>query len=229
MHDLAAVREARAGRAPGRRGRCSARPSCTSRREQRGHVLGVELAGVQRHRRRRVARADDRHALAHGGLARARSARSCRPPRRPGRRSPSRGHRGRPSSAVTRRGAARPGTSAVVMTTSEAGDVLGQQLLLPARRLLGELLRVAALALAALGQLDLEERRAEALDLLAHGGPDVERADRPRRGGARWRSPAGPATPAPSTSTRAGRIVPAAVISIGKNLGSASAASSAAR
>ncbi len=37
-----------------------------------------------------------------------------------------------------------------------------------------------------------------------------------------------PATPAPSTSTFAGGIVPAAVISIGKNFGSASAASSTA-
>ena len=38
-----------------------------------------------------------------------------------------------------------------------------------------------------------------------------------------------PATPAPSTITFAGRIVPAAVVSIGKNLGSSCAAISAAR
>ena len=38
-----------------------------------------------------------------------------------------------------------------------------------------------------------------------------------------------PATPAPSTSTFAGRTVPAAVVSIGKNLGSSWAAISAAR
>ena len=37
-----------------------------------------------------------------------------------------------------------------------------------------------------------------------------------------------PATPAPSTSTFAGAIVPAAVISIGKNFGSVSAARSTA-
>ena len=38
-----------------------------------------------------------------------------------------------------------------------------------------------------------------------------------------------PATPAPSTSTLAGRIVPAAVVSIGKKRGSSCAAISAAR
>ena len=38
-----------------------------------------------------------------------------------------------------------------------------------------------------------------------------------------------PATPAPMTSTRAGEMVPAAVTSIGKILGSAAAASSTAR
>ncbi len=45
----------------------------------------------------------------------------------------------------------------------------------------------------------------------------------------RWRSPADPATPAPSTSTFAGGTVPAAVMNIGKNFGSSSAPSSAAR
>ena len=130
---------------------------------------------------------------------------------------------------VTRIGAGRPGMSAVVITTSDVGDVPRDELLLEAVGLLGELLRVAAGALAvALGQLDRDERRAEALDLLARGRRARRTPTRPRRAGARSRSPAGRRRRRRAPAPCAGGTVPAAVISSGKKRGS-SAASSAAR
>ena len=55
--------------------------------------------------------------------------------------------------------------------------MLRDELLLLAVRFFGELLRVAAGALALLAELDLEEFRTEALDLLLHDRPGIERLD----------------------------------------------------
>ena len=81
------------------------------------------------------------------------------------------------ASAVTSVGAWRPGTSAVVMTTSKLLDRVGQRLLLLRALLLGQLARVAALA----RRLDaeVEPLRAERLHLLGDLGAHVV-AGRPR-------------------------------------------------
>ena len=73
-------------------------------------------------------------------------------------------------------GAGRPGMSAVVMTTSKSADPRLELLLLAALLLGGQLARVAALGLLA-DDAELEELRAEALDLLLDHGPDVEAGD----------------------------------------------------
>ncbi len=125
--------------------------------EQLGEIAGIQAARVVGHRGRGIAVADDRDVLAHDGLARLRSARSCRRPRLRGRRSRSPAASRRPCRRAISCGAGRPGTSAVVTTTSLRGDVLGEQLALEALRVLRELLGVAAARLAGLGQLDLEE------------------------------------------------------------------------
>ena len=115
-----------------------------------------------------------------------------------------------------------PGMSAVVITTSDSPTCGRDELLLAPVRLLRERLGVAAGGLGVgVGEVDLEEPRAERLDLLLHR-PGARR--RPRRRAPRRRAVAiacRPATPAPSTSTRAGVTVPAAVISSGKKRGSA--------
>ena len=88
--------------------------------------------------------------------------------------------------------------------------------------------RVAARVLRVLGlDRQLDESPAQALHLFLRRRPHVvrrsHRAQPPRRGDRLQ-----PATPAPITSTRAGVIVPAAVVSIGKIRGSVSAAISTA-
>ena len=132
----------------------------------------------------------------------------------------------RTASAVTSFGAGRPGIAAVVITTSKPGIRACSSACWAACCSGRQLPRVAALGLLAL-DAEVEERRAERLDLLAHRG----RTSKPLTTAPRRRAVAiacSPATPAPSTSTFAGGIVPAAVISIGKNRGSRSAAISAA-
>ena len=133
----------------------------------------------------------------------------------------------RTASAVISFGAGRPGIAAVVITASNCGIRACSSACWAACCSARQLARVAALGLLA------DERR---------GRGTSRRATRPVRAppGAR-RTPdttaprrravaiaCSPATPAPSTSTFAGGIVPAAVISIGKKRGSRSAAISAA-
>ena len=84
----------------------------------------------------------------------------------------------------------------------------------------GELARVAALGLLA-ADAEVEERRAERLDLLRRppGGRRTPR--RPRRAAARSRSPAGRRRRRRARARAPGAIVPAAVISIGNSFGHA--------
>ena len=93
----------------------------------------------------------------------------------------------RTASAVMIRGDGFPGIAAVVMQTSLAGDGAGHQLALLLIKLLAQLLGVAAGGFGAgRFQRHFDELRAEAFDLLLHGGPHVvrlhDRAEPPRRG-----------------------------------------------
>ena len=100
-----------------------------------------------------------------------------------------------------RRGAA--GDRAVVITTSEPAMRSSSCLLLLRLLLRRQLARVAALGLLA-GHAEVDELRAEALDLLPHDRPHVE-AGHDRAEPAAVAIACSPATPAPSTSTFAGR------------------------
>ena len=123
-------------------------------------------------------------------------------------------------------GPRRPGTAAVVITTSNS-EIRASSACCWRLHLLGrELAGVAALGLRA-GDAEVEEVRAEALDLLFHRGADVEAGDdgaEAARG--RDRLQAGDAGADHEHLRR--RHVPAAVISIGKKRGRCSAPSSAA-
>ena len=127
-------------------------------------------------------------------------------------------------SAVTRIGARLPGMSAVVMHDVGLRRRAARAPRPPASSCTPRTPPSRSRRrLASSSTLDLDELRAEALDLLLDDLADVERLD--HRAEARAVAIAwSPATPAPRTSTRAGAIVPAAVISIGKSFGSASAA-----
>ena len=195
--------------------------------EQRLHVAGVELRGVLGHLGGQVERRDDRHVV-HDGRPRPALVSSQLPPVSPARSMitlpgliPS------TASAVTSLRRRAPGDQRRRDHDVEALDRVGQRLLLGSLLLVGQLARVAALA----GGLDpeVEPRRAERTDLLGDLGPHVVagrlRAEPPRR---RERLQARRRR-APSTSTFAGGIVPAAVISIGKKRPMCSAPSSAAR
>ena len=139
-------------------------------------------------------------------------------------------HRARPSSAVISTGAApardqRGGDDDVGL-----GDVRARAARCSlAVRVLGELLGVAAASPVA-GRAERRARRTSRRATRPAPSPPGARRT-PRRRAPSRRAVAiacRPATPAPSTSTRAGAMVPAAVISSGKNCGSASAASSTA-
>ena len=78
------------------------------------------------------------------------------------------------AAAGIRRGAGRPGTSAVVITASKSGIRSSSAACWLACSSDGELPRVAAGRLLA-ADAEVEEGRAEALDLLLHHGPHVER------------------------------------------------------
>ena len=115
--------------------------------------------------------------------------------------------------------AAGRGSAAVVMTTSDSATCVAISSCSRSVLLLGELGRVAA------RRPRRPRRRARGTSRRgsrpAPSRPGAcRRPRRPRRGAAPSRSPAGPATPAPRTSTFAGGIVPAAVVSIGKNFAS---------
>ena len=128
---------------------------------------------------------------------------------------------------VTRSGAGRPGTAAVVIRTSERAMCGASASCWRTARSSRQLPGVAADALDRV-QAQLEERGAHGADLVGGGGTHVVRLD----DGAEPAAVAiacRPATPAPSTSTRAGRTVPAAVMNSGKNRGRRIAASSAQR
>ena len=137
----------------------STRPSPQQQGEQRRHVARVELARVLRHLRRRVARADQGHGVPHdrlaglGQLAVAARVGGQIDDHRAGRASI------RPSPPSRGAGAGRPGHQGRRDHDVGVGDVRGRQLLLQPSRLLGQLAGVAALALARLRQLDLEEAR----------------------------------------------------------------------
>ena len=164
----------------------------------------------------------------HDLLAGDRRPRRCRRSRRRGRRRPTRAASPRPSRAVTSSGAARPGHGRGGDERVGVGDVRREQLALAGGAVLGHLAGVAAGALERL-EVELDERRAHRAHLVGGGGRARRTPRRPRRAAWPWRSPAARRHPAPSTSTLAGGTVPAAVMSSGKNAGSRSAATSAAR
>ena len=95
-------------------------------------------------------------------------------------------------SSVTRRGAGRPGTSAVVMTTSKSFVFSASSSCCRCGSLGRQRLRVAALVLGVGdAEVELEELGAEALDLLLHRRRARRSPTPARRAGAPWRSPAG--------------------------------------
>ena len=120
------------------------------------------------------------------------------------------------ASAVTRTGGLRPGTWAVVMTTSIAADDLVELGLLGGPLLGGQLAGVAAGAGRVDRRLELDELGAEALGLLARLGPDVVGLDDRAEAPARCRSPGARRRRCPRIRTLAGLAVPAAVVSSGK-------------
>ena len=122
-------------------------------------------------------------------------------------------------------GAGRPGHGRGADDDVDGLQVFAEAALLLGALLLGELARVAALARGA--DAEVEELAAERFDLLARLRAHVEAFDlraQPRAVAIACR----PATPAPTTSTFDGRIVPAAVVSIGKKRGASCAAISTA-
>ena len=98
----------------------------------------------------------------------------------------------------------------------DALQVFAQALLLLGAFFGGELARVAA---GARGRdAEVQELGAQRFDLLLHFRAHVEAFDRaPRRRAVAMACR--PATPAPTISTFEGRMVPAAVVSMGKNFG----------
>ena len=105
---------------------------------------------------------------------------------------------------VTSTGAWRPGTAAVVITTSDGGHLVADQLTLAGQELLGLLPGVAARALLGL-ELELHEVGAERLHLLLGGGAHVvgRAPGRPRRRAVAMACR--PATPAPEHEHLGGR------------------------
>ena len=93
----------------------------------------------------------------------------------------------RTAASVTSTGAGRPGISGRGDDRVGLADVASDELLLALVLVLGERDRVSARALGAF-DVELEERRAEALDLLLHDRADVEsRDDRAEPAGGRDR------------------------------------------
>ena len=159
--------------------------------EERRDVLRVHLAGVIRHERRRVRRPDDRRRRWWTTISSGRVS-SQLPPRSAARSTTTEpGCIASTISVVIRIGARLPGISAVVMTTSLRGDDLEHHLALAAveRLVLG--LGVAALVLG-VGRLErqLDEPRAEALDLFLDRRPHVVGLDLGAEPPRRRRSPA---------------------------------------
>jgi hypothetical protein len=107
-------------------------------------------------------------------------------------------------------------------------DDLGHLHALPLELLVGERLGVALLGLALLAaEVELDEARAERLDLLGHDGARVVGVDpAPRR--LAVAIACRPATPTPRTNARAGAMVPAGVDIIGSTLSMRWAASTTA-
>ena len=185
----------------------SRRPSPAPRRRPRpsrasrfGHVAGVEEAGVGGHARRRVGHADDRSSPPRT-TSRPASVSSQLPPESAARSMTHRPRRPcrRPSPAVTSTGARRPGTAAVVITTSDAATSAARALLLAGQLVGGQLAGVAAGPLGADPEVD--EGGPEALGLLLGRRPHVVGPDHAPPGAGRWRWPAGrpprPPSPAP--------------------------------
>ena len=133
----------------------------------------------------------------------------------------------RTAAAVTSFGAGRPGIAAVVMTTSNSGIRCLE------RGLLRGLLLAASAPARSRPRSPRRRRRDRGTSRRAtrpaRRPPGGRRTPtRPRRAGARSRSPAGPRRPRRSRAPSPAATVPAAVISIGKNSRSRSAASSTA-
>ena len=127
-------------------------------------------------------------------------------------------------SPVTRIGAFLPGIAAVVMTTSVARDGFHHHLALAAVERFVLRGGVSALVLRVRDlNRHLDEARAEALNLLLDGRAHVVRLD-PAPSRRAVAMACNPATPAPTTNTRAAATVPAAVLSIGNIRGSVVAA-----
>ena len=124
-------------------------------------------------------------------------------------------------SVVTRMGACRPGTAAVVMTTSDGGDLVADQLALAGQKVLRLLAGVAARTLLGL-ETQLDEGGPQRLDLLLGRGRDVIGPDlgpEPPGGGDGLE----PGHPRPEHQDLGRGTVPAAVMNMGKNFGSRSA------
>ena len=181
----AAPRWARAG--PRRHGRCRRRrgprrpgPRRTRPRwvsisgQQVGDVLGVEPGGVApaSWRRRRPCRPAAHAARRSTSSPGAPRPRRCRRSRRPGRPPPSRAAYRRPCRAVTSSGAGRPGTAAVVISTSDSATYGASSSRWRTARSSRHLPGVAAGALDRL-QVQLDEGGAHRAHLVGGGGPHV--------------------------------------------------------
>ena len=123
-------------------------------------------------------------------------------------------------SRVTRIGAFFPGTTRRRNHDVAPGHDLEHHLALPAIERFVLRLRVAALVLRVVDlERDLDEARAEALDLFLDRRPDVVGLDLRAPSRLACAIACSPATPAPTTNTFAAVMVPAAVISIGNMRG----------
>ncbi len=131
-----------------------------------------------------------------------RSARSCRRSPRRGRRSPSRRASRSTAVAVISRGAGRPGTRAVVITTSKLGIRACSARLLRGLLLGRQLARVAALGLLAATPRSRNVAPSDSTCSLTAGRTSKADTTAPSRRAVAIAC--SPATPAPSTSTFAG-------------------------
>ena len=138
--------------------------------DQRLHVARVQLRRVLRHPRRQVQRARDDHA-AVGRVRLARPGELAVAARLGGEVDDHAAgpHRRATASAEMSFGAGRPGTSAVVMITSDLPICTVSAWRWVSCSSARQLAGVAAAALGVAEPLDLEEPRAERLDLLLHG------------------------------------------------------------
>ena len=176
--------------------------------QQRAARCARKLARVERHRRRQVRQADDRHAVALDDSRRARSARSCRRPRPRGRRSPSRGASARPRSPGSAAARAGPG-----IERRRDHDVVSPGCAPSSSSCCCCLLLRGELAARSRRRSPRRRRRARGTSRRGSRPAPARRAARRsprrlRRGAAQSRSPAGPRRPRRGRAPSPGRPFP---------------------